>query len=221
VTGQPSAAVVGRLGEFWPHPPLLAYACGTCGAAASCPGPCPCGGVIGGARVNVPGLVYLVHLHEPYMPYPGAPAGSCAQHYTGFAEGGPRELSRRLAKHGTTDGARLLLVARQAGLTWELARIWPGTRAFERSLKNRGGARRHCPLCGVKPRPGPLPLNRDGSVSLSLTTDDQRAAAGLMTRSQVAEHSSFRRGLMTGRVAGVVRTTAPSPADDPWYAAAS
>jgi len=221
VTACPVTGWAAGSGEFWPHPAPLAYQCGTCGAAASSAGPCLCGGVVGGPRVNVPGIVYLVHLSEPYVPYPGAPAGSCFQHYTGFAEGGPRELARRLAEHGTTHGAHVLLVARQAGLTWELARVWPGTRAYERSLKRRGSARRYCPLCGVQARPGPLVMTKSGAVARSLATDAQLAAVGCMTAAEQAEHRELCRGLVTGRVPGVVRTTGPALADDPWYAAAS
>jgi hypothetical protein len=174
--------------------------------------------VLAGLAAGVPGLVYLVHLHKVYVPYPGAPAGSCAQHYTGFAAGGPRELIRRLGEHGTAHGARFLQVARQAGITWELARVWPGTRQLERSLKRRGSARRYCPLCGVTPRPGPLPCNARGSVARSLLSDKQLATAGLMTAAELAAHTALRRGLVTGRVPGVVRARI-TPADDPWYTA--
>jgi hypothetical protein len=170
---------------------------------------------------DVPGICYLLHLAEPYIPYPGAPAGSCAQHYTGFAEGGPACLARRLAEHGTAHGSPLLLAARRAGITWELARTWPGTRARERQLKRQGSARRYCPLCGVTPRAGPLAMTTRGAIARSLATDDQLAAAGCMTAAELAEHTALRRGLVAGRVAGVVRVAGAVPADDPWYAAAS
>lgn len=153
------------------------------------------------------GTVYLLHLSEPF---------GHARHYTGFAAGGGRGLARRLARHGTARGARLLAVAREAGVTWELARTWPGTRARERQLKTQGGAARRCPLCGVTPRPGGLPANADGSVSRSRTTDAQKAAAGLMTSSDLAGHTALRRGAASGRVPGLVRLAA-APADDPWY----
>jgi len=86
---------------------------------------------------------YLLHLSRPY---------AHARHYTGFAEGGARGLSRRLAEHGTARGSPLLAAARAAGITWELARTWPGTRSRERQLKRQGGASRRCPLCGIAPR---------------------------------------------------------------------
>jgi hypothetical protein len=173
-------------------------------------------------RRNVPGTVYLLHLNVPYEPYPGAPAGLCAQHYTGWAGGGARGLARRLAAHGTSHGSPLLLAARQAGITWELARTWAGTRARERQLKRQGSARRRCPLCGVTPRPalGELPRNRDGSLSRSRTTDGQKAAAGVMTAAQLADHTALGRGAARGRVPGLVRLAATPPVDA-WYAAAA
>jgi hypothetical protein len=147
-------------------------------------------------------LVYLLHFDQPYVPYPGAPAYACAAHYTGLAWGGPRGLARRLAQHGTADGARLMLAVAKAGITWQLARVWPGGPARERQMKNPGGAARRCPLCGITPRPGgELPRCADGRVARSLTSDAQKAAAGLMTAAQLAEHSALRRGLVTGKPA--------------------
>ena len=89
-----------------------------------------------------------------------------------------RQRKRRLAGRGSTD-ARLLAVVRAAGIGWQLARMWPGSRARERQIKRQGGHARKCPLCGVTPRR--LPRNADGSLSRSRTTDAQKAAAGLMT----------------------------------------
>jgi hypothetical protein len=131
-----------------------------------------------------------------------------------FVTGGPRDLARRLAEHGTARGARLMLAVRKAGISWQLARTWPGDRARERQLKRQGGAARRCPLCGVVPRPGPLPRNADGRVSRSLTTQAQKPAAGLMTAAQWAEHTALRRGAVTGRLP---RPVERGPlADDPW-----
>lgn len=165
------------------------------------------------------GLVYLLHFDETYVPYPGAARRDCAQHYTGLVRGGPRALAKRLGQHGTVRGARLMLAVRRAGITWQLARVWPGGADRERQLKRQGGASRRCPMCGVTPRPGELPRNAGGGVSRSLTTDDQLERAGLMTAAGRAEHTVLRRGAAAGRVAGLVRL-ASSPIDDPWYAAA-
>jgi len=85
------------------------------------------------------GTVYLLHFHRPY---------AHARHYTDWTT----NLTQRLAEHATGHGARLLAVIRGAGIGWQLARTWPGTRHTERALKRQGGAPRRCPLCGVHPR---------------------------------------------------------------------
>jgi hypothetical protein len=160
------------------------------------------------------GLVYLIHLHRPYIPYPGAPPGSCASHYTGRVFGGPRALLKRLKEHGTPRGSPLLLAAREAGITWELARLWPGGSLRERQLKRQGSARRYCPSCGIVPRETWIPLNRDGSVSRSLTTDEQKNIAKIMTAAQLAEHTALRKEVI-GQASGVVRVIG-AILDDEW-----
>jgi predicted GIY-YIG superfamily endonuclease len=86
------------------------------------------------------GTVYLLHFDRPYRH---------ARHYVGWA----KDIDARLAQHGTGHGARLLQVVQAAGITWTLARTWPGaTRNRERQIKRMGGAGRRCPLCGVRPR---------------------------------------------------------------------
>ena len=87
------------------------------------------------------GTVYLLHLDAPGVGH--------ARHYSGWTT----DLEARLAEHAAGRGARLLAVARSAGVGWTLARTWPGaSRARERQLKRQGGASRRCPLCGVTPR---------------------------------------------------------------------
>jgi hypothetical protein len=88
---------------------------------------------------DIPGTTYLLHIIPPYKH---------ARNYVGFAEGGAEELERRLAEHGGPKGARLLQVAKEAGHTWKLARIWPSTtRKFERQLKDRRAVPAYCPDC--------------------------------------------------------------------------
>ena len=160
------------------------------------------------------GIVYLLHFDQLYVPYPGAPRRDCARHYTGRVRGGPRALARRLTQHGAAHGARLMVAVRAAGITWQLARTWPGGSDREKQLKRQGGAARRCPLCGVKPRPGPLPRTTGGRIARSLTSDAQKAAAGVMTAAQLAEHTALRRGAITGKPP---RPFERDPlADDPW-----
>lgn len=83
------------------------------------------------------GTIYLLHFSQPYKH---------AAHYLGFST----DLQSRLAEHGNGTGARLMEVIKQAGLSFELARTWTGTRATERSLKNRKATPRLCPLCNPK-----------------------------------------------------------------------
>ena len=152
------------------------------------------------ARGSAAGTVYLLHFDEPYKH---------ARHYVGWTA---RNVKRRLAEHAAGRGARLLEVVRAAGIGWQLARLWPGSRARERQIKRQGGHARHCPLCGVTPRT--LPRNRDGSLSRSRTTDTQKLAAGMMTSAQLAEHTALRRGLVTGKLP---RPLERGPlAEDPW-----
>ena len=78
--------------------------------------------------------VYLLHFEQAYKH---------AQHYIGFAE----NLRGRLARHASGQGARLLEVIKAAGITWQLARTWPGDRRLERQIKNRKHAALLCPVC--------------------------------------------------------------------------
>src|SRR5262249_16733436 len=65
------------------------------------------------------------------------------------------DLLARLEAHRDGRGARLMEVITKAGITWQLARTWPGGRDRERAIKNRHEAPRLCPLS--PPRPHPLP----------------------------------------------------------------
>jgi hypothetical protein len=92
------------------------------------------------------GTVYLLHFDQRY---------EHAGHYTGFAESSGAEgsgLLNRLGEHQQGRGARLVEVITQAGISFRVARLWPGvTRARERQLKAQGGASRRCPICLDQP----------------------------------------------------------------------
>jgi len=95
--------------------------------------------------------VYLLHFNQPYRH---------ARHYLGHAADDSTELAEvldaRLKQHAAGNGARLLQVITQAGITWQLARTlraepqaeaWPGGRDLERRLKRQKNSPRLCPLC--------------------------------------------------------------------------
>ena len=70
-------------------------------------------------------------------------------------------------------------------------------------------------VAGARERADGLPVNRDGSLSRSRTTDEEKAAAGVMTSGQLAEHTALQpkradQGKPAGRLAAV-------PDDDPFY----
>jgi predicted GIY-YIG superfamily endonuclease len=111
------------------------------------------------------GVIYLLHFDQPIGDLRN-PRGF-ASHYTGWT----LDLPARLVDHAAGRGARLLQVVGELGIGWQLARIWTGTRARERSLKQRGAARR-CPVCRLAalglqpPRPvHPLALELGARVA--------------------------------------------------------
>lgn len=84
-------------------------------------------------------VVYLIHFDRPYQH---------ARHYVGWTE----NLTYRLAHHRAGSGSRLLAVVNEAGIGWDVTRVWPGaSRTFERQVKAHS-AGRWCPLCTTRPR---------------------------------------------------------------------
>lgn len=81
--------------------------------------------------------VYLLHFDRPYKH---------ARHYVGWAE----QVQRRFRHHLTGNGARLVQVVVEAGISVRLARVWWGkSRRWERRMKNRawGPLEGVCPIC--------------------------------------------------------------------------
>ena len=83
------------------------------------------------------GTVYLLHFDKPYHH---------ARHYTGFTT----SLDARLDAHSKGTGARLMEVITEAGIGFQLARTWQGTRKDERRIKKQHNAPRLCPVCRGK-----------------------------------------------------------------------
>ena len=76
-----------------------------------------------------------------------------ARHYLGYAQ----DLDARLQRHRNGNGARLMEVITNAGISWELSRLWPcedeqGARLLEHKLKHaHGHGPALCPICLSKP----------------------------------------------------------------------
>lgn len=88
----------------------------------------------GGGIDKIMGTVYLLHFSKRLYH---------AGHYLGYTE----DLEERLGRHKAGNGARLLEVIMEAGITWELARTWEGNRDLECRLKRQHNGPRLCPIC--------------------------------------------------------------------------
>jgi hypothetical protein len=104
------------------------------------------------AQPGPQGWVYLLCFRDPttgaHRPLVG---NGCRGQYAGHYWGWTDDLLRRINQHRNPrwrGAGRLVQVALQAGLTFELAWLeYPATRGRERRLKNQGSAYRRCPLC--------------------------------------------------------------------------
>ncbi len=150
-----------------------------------------------GGGAGTRGTLYLLHFSQPYRH---------ARHYSGFAT----DLDARLADHQAGRGARLLQVAKAAGITWTLARTWPGDRTRERRLKNQGGASRRCPECGVKPRSIPA-ARKDTAVMTQPQNPDPAPTPGARSPEYVVE--AWVSQQLKDRIRRLAATAA-----DPWQA---
>ncbi len=87
--------------------------------------------------------VYLLHFATPYKH---------ARHYLGSSS----HLDERLSLHKNGNGARPMEVIGEAGIGWELVRLWESdsreeSLALERRLKHRHESPRLCPICRGRP----------------------------------------------------------------------
>ncbi len=99
------------------------------------------------------GYVYLIHFKCCYKH---------ACHYLGFTT----NLEARLALHRSGNGARLMEVISEAGIEWEVVRLWPVNSsqeglALERRLKKQHSPKL-CPRCNPRRAPDALVLLREG-----------------------------------------------------------
>ena len=86
-------------------------------------------------NVYLDGCVYLIHFNHPYRH---------AQHYLGWAS----NFDARMIRHRKGRGSNLIKVIQDAGLEWEVVRVWePASPKVEAELKRYKNNRRLCPLC--------------------------------------------------------------------------
>jgi len=82
--------------------------------------------------------IYILHFHQKHFH---------AQHYAGCTAA----LAKRLDTHANSQGANLLRVINDQGLTWELGGLYSCSHAEmrrqERGLKNMKSAERFCQIC--------------------------------------------------------------------------
>ncbi len=132
------------------------------------------------ANTAVSAWSYLLCLRPPYKQ---------AEHYLGSAAG----LAARLRQHGTSEGARLMQVQRQAGGSFVLTRTWPGGRDVEYRLKARKNSPVLCPRCTPGTQRGLLPVPALAPVPLF---PQSQPSGGLLTpkaRPLLATHAATGR----------------------------
>lgn len=101
--------------------------------------------------------VYLLHADRPYIPAGCEGRPECwLCHYLGSAPDDTAplwpNLAERIAAHRKGRGSNVCLVWKRAGITFTLARTWPGGRTEERRIKRSYHFRRLCPVCHPMPR---------------------------------------------------------------------
>jgi predicted GIY-YIG superfamily endonuclease len=105
------------------------------------------------------GYVYLIHFDRPYVH---------ARHYLGSAA----NFEARLEAHRHGNGARLMEVVKEAGITWHVSRIWQcespeQARLLEAKLKRQHSDLRLCNEC-MHHAPDPLAMLYQGHQAFHL-----------------------------------------------------
>lgn len=107
--------------------------------------------------------VYLIHLEEAVgkaqtdeeraangLPPRVRAFKKVSRHYIGAtADNSAEALHERLHTHYAGHGSKFLAAAREQGIRFTVAKVWPeGDFELERKLKNRKNAPKLCPVCG-------------------------------------------------------------------------
>lgn len=89
-------------------------------------------------KIYTDGCVYLIHFDHPYRH---------AQHYLGWSH----DFDARMLRHRQGRGSNLIKVIQDAGIGWEVVRVWePASPKVEAELKRYHNNRRLCPICSGK-----------------------------------------------------------------------
>lgn len=146
--------------------------------------------------------VYLLHFDKPYHH---------ARHYLGYA----KNIDDRIELHRRGQGARLTSVINQAGITFQVARIWKNqTRKFERQLKNRKNTPQLCPICQAEKKASKSNccVSKEAiKVAAPRLSELIRAGAALHPELKPNVHCgrpSFSRGAFARRIDGQIYTDA-------------
>lgn len=86
-----------------------------------------------------PIYIYLIHF---------AAALSHAQHYIGATH----NLPLRLKRHISGNGSKLIAAVNEAGIEWQIAKVWFGSFETETLAKLQHNGPRYCPICNAKTR---------------------------------------------------------------------
>jgi hypothetical protein len=151
-----------------------------------------------------PGWVYLLHF-EHEIGSEDNPRGR-AGHYLGWS--GRDDLEARLAEHRAGRGARLTEVLKERGISWTLARTWPGGPELEKALKERHATNRMCPECQPNPEPGTT--RKLPPVRPARRTPEHRAPDPAPPVRKVSPYSQGTRmaGSVVGRLIAAGQTAA-------------
>lgn len=84
-------------------------------------------------------MIYIIHFDEKL---------AHTQHYIGFCRDGTAK--RRLKKHKSGEGARILARLNELGIGYKIVNTLPGDRDEERRLKKQKNHKRYCPICNPK-----------------------------------------------------------------------
>ena len=98
------------------------------------------------ARSNIIGIIYVIHFDSP-LSFNRKGKKVEVKHYIGWTEG---ELSSRLDKHLSGQGAKILAALKQRSIGWKVTSTFVGTRNDERTIKRQKNNKRFCSDCSSK-----------------------------------------------------------------------